>query len=44
VTVPVGVPDPDCGVTATVNVTDWPYADGFKLEVRLVLVGPSFTT
>ena len=39
VTVPVGLPLPPApGVTVAVNVTDWPYADGFGSTPRLVVV------
>jgi hypothetical protein len=36
VTDPVGVPAPD--VTVAVNVTDWPTAEGLRLDVRAVVV------
>lgn len=38
VTVPVGVPPPDEGVTVALKVTDWPKVDGFSDEVRAVFV------
>ena len=38
VTVPVGVPEPE-DVTAAMNVTAWPYAEGFWLEDNAVVVG-----
>jgi len=45
VTVPVGVPVPDEGVTAAVNRTIWPEVDGFGDEPIdvLVLITPTFT-
>jgi hypothetical protein len=42
-TLPVGVPVPVEIETVAVNVTDWPYADGFRLEARLVVVLAWFT-
>jgi hypothetical protein len=37
VTVPVGVPP--VPVTVAVNVTDWPAVEGFREELRAVLLG-----
>ncbi len=35
---PAGVPTPgETALTATVNVTDWPKADGFCVEITAVL-------
>src|SRR5580692_1196271 len=42
VTMPVGVPLPDCGVTVAVNVTDLPWIDGFTDELSVVLVPLGF--
>ena len=39
VTVPVGVPLPNCLVTVAVNVTGWPKADGLAEERSAVVVG-----
>src|SRR5208282_3739363 len=38
VTVPVGMPLPDCGATVAVNVTDLPWIDGLTDEVSAVVV------
>ena len=38
VTLPVGVPEPDAGLTVAVNLTDWPKADGFSEDTTAVLV------
>ena len=38
VTVPVGVPLPDCGETVAVNVTGLPWSEGFTDEVSVVSV------
>ena len=35
-TPPVGVPVPEEDVTVAVNVTDWPYVEGFKDETSVV--------
>ena len=43
VTVPVGVA-PVVAVTVAVKVTDSPEVDGFVDEVRVVVVGETFTT
>ena len=44
VTAPVGVPVAgDTGLTVAVSVTAWPVADGFGVDVRLVLVLPALT-
>ena len=37
-TVPVGVPVPEAGVTAAVNVTDWPALRLVELEDSVVVV------
>jgi len=41
-TVPVGVKPGTA--TVAVSVTDWPNAEGFGVEARLVVVGAGFTT
>src|SRR5215210_3757024 len=41
VTVPVGVPEPDVGVTVVVKVTDWPAVDGLGVALRDVEVAVS---
>jgi hypothetical protein len=38
VTVPVGVPLPETGLTVAVNVTVWPKTDGFNDEVTVVVL------
>jgi hypothetical protein len=38
VTVPVGVPVPELGLTTALRVTDCPYTDGFKFDVSTVVV------
>jgi hypothetical protein len=45
VTVPVGVPDPGAtAMTVAVNVTDWPKAEGFNDELKVVEVDAVLTT
>jgi hypothetical protein len=36
VTVPVGTPS--AALAVAVKLTDWPTTDGFRLEVRLIVV------
>lgn len=43
VTVPVGVPVPEC-VMVAVNVTDWPNSEGFKDEANVVVLEFSTTS
>jgi len=44
VAVPVGVPAPGAvAATVAVKVTDWPYTEGFALELRVVVVSALFT-
>ena len=44
VTVPVGVPEPDAGLSVALNVTDWPTTDGFGEEIEVVVVETLLTT
>ena len=43
-TVPLGVPEPDCGVTIAVNDTDWPKVDGLSDELTDVFACAGLTT
>lgn len=43
VTVPVGLTEPELGVTVAVNVTDCPNVDGLTDEVTVVVVAGLFT-